>query len=73
VVRLLRALVDAYAASPRLLPAGSRPDDAANSPAAYRAAVAYVGGMTDRFACERAIELLDWSVGDLPLGFDVRR
>lgn len=31
-------------------------------------AVAFVGGMTDRFAQDRAIEHLGWTRDDLPLG-----
>jgi dGTPase len=36
--------------------------------AAVRAAVAYVGGMTDRFACAQAIALLGWDPAKLPQG-----
>jgi dGTPase len=63
VISLLRALVDHYAAHPQEdLPAGSD--------AAVHAAVAYVGGMTDRFACRQAITLLGWSLDQLPKGID---
>jgi dGTPase len=72
VIRLLRALVEHYAAHPRLLPPSRVQDLAASSVDAYREAVTYVGGMTDRFACERAVELLDWPREALPIGFDVR-
>ena len=62
MVRLLRALVEHYAAQPACLPQSHRPTDGADDdPAAYRAAVAYVGGMTDRFACEQAVTMLGWS------------
>jgi dGTPase len=74
VVDLLRALVEHYAAHPEHLPASrvlacERPADAE----AFRASVTYVAGMTDRFACERAVELLAWPASALPVGFDVRR
>jgi dGTPase len=73
VVRLLRALVEHYAAQPAQLPPSHRhPDLVARAPEAYRAAVTYVGGMTDRFACERGVELLAWPTEELPIGFDVR-
>ena len=74
VVRLLRGLVEHYAAHPDLL--GGSVEGArvtAQAPEAYRAAVTYVGGMTDRFACERGVELLAWPLDELPVGFDVRR
>jgi dGTPase len=55
VVELLRALVDHYTAHPRTLPLGAElvPGDQAT----VRAAVGYVSGMTDRFACTKAVEL----------------
>ncbi len=70
VVRLLRALVDHFAGNP---------DDATDarrvrepgSEDAVRRAVAYVAGMTDRYACETALRLLGWPVSALPRGFDV--
>ena len=62
VVGLLRALVEHYAAHPHLLP-GTVDDP-------LFAAVAYVGGMTDRFACRQAITLLGWPLEQLPHGID---
>jgi dGTPase len=64
VVDLLRALVEHYAATPELLP-----DDAASDDP-LRDAVAYVGGMTDRFACRQANTLLGWPLERLPRGVD---
>ena len=60
VVELLRALVDHYVNHPAALPVGAElvPDD----PDTIRAAVGYVSGMTDRFACTKAEELLGWSL-----------
>jgi dGTPase len=68
VIRLLRALVEYYAARPDLLPGGAGEPDA-NSDGALRAAVTYVAGMTDRFACRMAVALLDWPTDKLPRGF----
>ena len=38
------------------------------SPEAFRQAVTYVGGMTDRFAFNQARALLGWRTDDLPVG-----
>lgn len=70
VIAVLRALVEHFGEHPDGLP---RADDAADPPgagsaAAYREAVTYVGGMTDRYAFARAIELLDWPEHRLPVG-----
>ena len=35
-----------------------------------RLSVAYVAGMTDRFACHCAVTLLDWPIDQLPSGID---
>jgi dGTPase len=40
----------------------------AGSRNAMHAAVAYVGGMTDRFACRQGVTLLGWPVDRLPKG-----
>jgi dGTPase len=69
VIRLLRALVEAYAKSPDVVPDGT--EFAADSADAFRQAVTYVGGMTDRFACRQAISLLGWSADQLPAGIGV--
>jgi dGTPase len=66
VIAMLRALVEHYSDRPNLLPevdgvnAGSR--------SALLASVAYVGGMTDRFACRQAVTLLGWQPARLPQG-----
>lgn len=69
VIALLRALVEHFADRPNLLPEAHGLD--AGSPAALRSAVAYVGGMTDRFACRQALALLGWDRTRLPIGIDV--
>ncbi len=68
VHRLLRALVDWYMADPSRLAAEGRVLPADADP--VREAVAFVGGMTDRFAHDRAITHLGWSAADLPIGLD---
>jgi dGTPase len=35
-----------------------------------RVSVAYVAGMTDRFACRQAVALLGWDRAKLPQGID---
>lgn len=69
VISLLRALVEHYSDNPTLLPDGDR--WTAGSRDAHRRAVAYVAGMTDRFACRQAVTLLGWSRDQLPTGVDV--
>jgi dGTPase len=69
VIDVLRALVEHYADRPNLLPEAHDLD--AGSPAAFRSAVGYVGGMTDRFACRQALALLGWPAHRLPAGIDV--
>jgi len=70
VIDMLRALVDHYIGNPRLLPAHDEsPFDAGSVNAAHEA-VAYVGGMTDRFACKQAVLLLDYPAERLPQGID---
>jgi len=66
VIELLRALVEHYSDRPHLLP--DPPHAAGGSDEAVRAAVAYVAGMTDRFACRQAVSLLGWDPAKLPQG-----
>ena len=61
VVAVLRALVSFYLEHPDRLP--ERPEDPGQL---TRAAVAYVGGMTDRFAFDTAVALLGWDPARLP-------
>ena len=63
VVKVLQALVEHYASRPALMP-----DDYRIGEDPVREAVTYVGGMTDRFAFDQAIKLLDWKQSDLPQG-----
>lgn len=68
VDRLLAALVEWYRADPARLVAEGRAitDDLDID----REAVAFVGGMTDRFAHERAVANLGWHHADLPIGLE---
>ena len=66
VIALLRALVEHYADRPNLLPGVAGVD--AGGADAVHAAVAYVGGMTDRYACRQGITLLGWPAERLPKG-----
>ena len=61
VIAVLRALVSFYLEHPDRLP--ERPGDPGQL---TRAAVAYVGGMTDRFAFDTAVALLGWDGARLP-------
>lgn len=75
VIDLLRALVEHYADRPNLLPdQGVTPPGAggldAGSQPALAAAVAYVSGMTDRFACRQGVAQLGWPSDRLPAGID---
>jgi dGTPase len=79
VVSLLRALVEYFADRPHAIPAqttsvalGEAADHIdAGSAEALRAAVAYVGGMTDRFACQEGLVHLSWDPAKLPRGIGV--
>jgi len=67
VIEMLRALVDHYRSHPGEMPA-EHGLAAAEDP--QLAAVAYVAGMTDRFACVQAVARLGWTTDRLPRGFD---
>lgn len=66
VVAVLSALVEHFAEHPELLPEGRL--EVAPDP--VHASVAYVAGMTDRFAFDTAVDRLGWSPDRLPRGFD---
>ncbi len=69
VVAVLRALVEHFVKHPSSLPAEHQASRAAPDP--VRAAVAYVAGMTDRFAFATAERELGWPAARLPRGIDV--
>jgi dGTPase len=73
VVAVLRALVDYFSDRPNLIPDGSGRSAglAGGEPEAVRAAVAYVAGMTDRFAFSRAVALVGWDPDKLPAGVGI--
>jgi dGTPase len=65
VIAVLRGLVDYYAADPVRL--ADQPSPTLDP---VRRAVTYVGGMTDRYAFEAAVERLGWRRDRLPRGID---
>jgi dGTPase len=73
VIDLLRALVEHYHARPQDMFTDSPTPThlpTALSDEALHDAVAYVGGMTDRFACRQGSTLLGWGADRLPRGID---
>jgi dGTPase len=70
VVDLLRALVEYFAHHPSLIPDVAEAGVSEGEAAALHAAVGYVAGMTDRFACRSALTLLGWPDDRLPSGID---
>jgi len=71
VIDLLRALVEHYVAHPHLMVTQPQQEiSPSHSEQALRDAVAYVGGMTDRFACRQGAALLGWEQSRLPQGID---
>ena len=54
--------------TPTAPPAPGAAAGAGGSDAAIAAAVSYVAGMTDRFACRQAVSLLGWDPAKLPAG-----
>ena len=70
VIAVLRALVEHFADRPNLLPSDRSSGIEAGSNDALGAAVTYVAGMTDRFACQQAVALLGWDPAKLPKGID---
>jgi dGTPase len=71
VVTMLRALVEFYTAHPQYVgDVDERNGDLDSPTVALELAVAYVAGMTDRFACRSAVTLLDWPIDQLPSGID---
>ncbi len=69
VIAVLRALVEHYADRPNAIPdVAAAGGLSAGEPAAVRAAVGYVAGMTDRYAFRQAVARLDWDPQKLPRG-----
>jgi dGTPase len=72
VVRILRALVDYFSDRPNLIASvASGGGLVAGTDPAIRAAVTYVAGMTDRFACQTAVSRLGWDPDRLPRSVSV--
>jgi dGTPase len=71
VVSVLRALVEHYADRPNAIPAVDEAGGlAGGTTEAVHAAVAYVAGMTDRFAFRQAVAVLGWDPAKLPRGVE---
>jgi len=70
VVGMLRALVEYYSAQPSLIPGLADRGEDLSPTLALHESVEYVAGMTDRYACRRALAQLDWPVDLLPSGID---
>ena len=67
VIRVLQALAEYFADRPNGIPGTSAAQGlVAGSEGAVRAAVTYVAGMTDRFACRTAVSRLGWDPDHLP-------
>lgn len=66
VISLLRSLTEYLIEHPAALP------QLEDEPSIERQVVAYVAGMTDRFAFQLAHELINWPTDRLPLGIDLR-
>jgi dGTPase len=67
VVDMLGALVEHFAANPSEAPDGYSSEQSFAGDRLL-AAVAYVAGMTDRFACAQAVARLGWPADRLPQG-----
>lgn len=69
LIPMLQALVEFFTDRPNLVPdvvaAPSGSDEAS------RAAVSFVAGMTDRYACRQAVVYLGWHRSQLPRGVDL--
>ena len=71
VMAVLRALVSHFADHPNRIPdVRHRGGEVGASDAAVHAAVAYVAGMTDRFAMGTAVSEIGWDRGHLPRGIE---
>lgn len=68
VVKVLHALVEHFGANPHLLPEPVEADP--NTSEAVRAAVTWIGGMTDRYAFDTAVRELNWNPDQLPKAID---
>lgn len=68
VVRVLRALVDHCVSRPEVMPETYRASR--GSAEVTFNAVTWIGGMTDRYAFDTAVRLLDWDISDLPRAID---
>lgn len=68
VVAVLQALVDHFSSRPQDMAWDVQADP--GSQEAVRAAITWIGGMTDRYAFDTAVGVLGWPVDRLPQGID---
>lgn len=68
VVAVLRALVEYFTERPQEMVWDIRADPGSSD--AVRAAVTWIGGMTDRYAFDTAVRVLGWPADKLPQGID---
>ena len=69
VIGMLRALVDHFSVHADTIPVVGTHERAAEIDPTL-AAVTYVAGMTDRYACRTAVAVVDWPIDQLPRGID---
>ncbi len=73
VITMLQALVEHFAANTHLIPVEEllNSETKNDNDEAVFAAVSWVSGMTDRYACRQAVDLLGWRTEQLPVGIGV--
>lgn len=73
VISMLQALVEHFTVHTDLIPVEVllNSGSTGNDDESLFAAVSWVSGMTDRYACGQAVELLGWQRDQLPAGIDV--
>ncbi len=73
VISMLQALVEHFATHTALIPVEAllNSETKHNNDEALFAAVSWVSGMTDRYACRQAVELLGWQSEQLPAGVGI--
>lgn len=73
VIQLLKQLVEYFIFNP--IKTGNRLSEniKAGSEEAIVNAVEFTSGMTDRFAFQKAVELLGYDIGKLPIGIDINK
>lgn len=73
VIQLLKQLVEYFIANPVKTATKLSDHIAADSDEAVINAIEFTSGMTDRFAFQKAVELLGYDISKLPIGIDVNK